>query len=147
MRCIGTQMIGQEVRFTLPEDIYRQIKRAADKAHRTMDEVLIEAVSAVAPVIESGSQQMRTSLAQMAYLNDAALWQCARATVPQAQRDRIEVLHDEQQRRPLTNEERIEEQSIVRLYQETLLVRAQAAVLLKQRGFTVTDFAQFAPLE
>jgi hypothetical protein len=33
------------------------------------------------------------------------------------------------------------------LYRETLLVRLQAAVLLKQRGYDVSDPQQFAPLE
>jgi hypothetical protein len=46
----------------------------------------------------------------------------------------------------LTNEERIEEETLLTLYRETLLVRAQAAVLLKQRGYDVSDPAQFTPL-
>ncbi len=140
-------MIGQEVTLTLPEAVYRQIKRAAEKANRSVDELLVEAVSAVAPVIDTTSPQTRTALAQMAYLNDAALWQCARSAMAVAQRDRLEALHQEQQRRTLTVEEQAEEQALLKLYQETLLVRAQAAVLLKQRGYSVSDLTQFTPLE
>ena len=140
-------MIGQEVTLTLPEAVYRQIKRAAEKAHRPLDELLVEAVSAVAPVVDMASQQTRSAFAQMSYLNDAALWQCARATMSVEQRERLESLLQEQQRRPLTAEERMEEQALLKLYQETLLVRAQAAVLLKQRGYSITDLTQFTPLE
>jgi hypothetical protein len=140
-------MIGQEVTLTLPEAVYRQIKRAAEKANRPIDELLVEAVSAVAPVIDTTSPQTRTALAQMAYLNDAALWQCARSTMPVAQREQLEALHQEQQRRALTPEEQNEEKALLKLYQETLLVRAQAAVLLKQRGYSVSDLTQFTPLE
>jgi len=76
----------------------------------------------------------------MAYLNDAALWQAARATMSPPQRERLATLHDEQQRRSLQPEEQVEEQALLKLYRETLLVRAQAAVLLKQRGYNVSDF-------
>ena len=63
------------------------------------------------------------------------------------QRERLEALHDKQQREGLTAEEQAEEQALLALYRETLLVRAQATVLLKQRGYDVSDPQQFAPLE
>jgi hypothetical protein len=46
----------------------------------------------------------------------------------------------------LTAEEHAEEHALLTLYRETLLVRAQAAVLLKQRGYDVSDPEQFTPL-
>ena len=82
----------------------------------------------------------------MAYLNDAALWQAARTTMPPEQRNRLATLHDKQQYALLTPEEQAEEQALLTLYRETLLVRAQAAVLLKQRGYDVSDPEQFTPL-
>jgi hypothetical protein len=84
-------------------------------------------VLAVAPVIDSASAQMRSALAQMAYLNDAALWQAARATMAPEQRKRLESLHLQQQRTSLTAEEQAEEKALLALYRDTLLVRAQAA--------------------
>jgi hypothetical protein len=62
------------------------------------------------------------------------------------QRARLATLHDKQQYTSLTPEEQAEEQALLRLYRETLLVRAQAAVLLKQRGYDVFDPEQFTPL-
>ena len=75
----------------------------------------------------------------MAYLNDAALWQAGRATMTAEQRERLEALHDKQQREGLTPDEQAEERALLALYRETLLVRAQAAVLLKQRGYDVSE--------
>jgi len=40
-------------------------------------------------------------LAQMAYLNDAALWQAARSSMTVEQRERLQFLHDKQQREAL----------------------------------------------
>jgi hypothetical protein len=139
-------MTVQPVTLNLPETIYEQIKRAAEKAQRPFEEVLLEAVAAVAPVVNVAPQQMQSALAQMAYLNDAALWQAARATIPGEQKERLEALHLKQQQNVLTNEEKAEEQALLALYRETILVRAQAAVLLKQRGYDVSNPQQVAPL-
>jgi hypothetical protein len=129
----------------LPENVYKRIRRAAEITRRTVDEVIVEAVSAVAPDL-TPSPALRNDLAQMTYLNDAALWQAARATMPADQRARMEELHTRQKESKLKKVEQVEEQALLQLYRETVLVRAQAAVLLKQRGYDVSDLPQFQPL-
>lgn len=136
----------QQITLTLPDALYEQLKAAAERSRRSLDEVLVEVVAALAPVLGTASKGVRSSLVQMAYLNDAALWQAARSTMVPEQRARLEALHEQQQRSGLDDAERAEEQALLDLYDETLLVRAQAAVLLKQRGYDVSDPEQFAPL-
>ncbi len=97
--------------------------------------------------MDTASEKLRASLAQMAYLNEAALWQVDRATIPVEQRERLEALHRQQPYQGLTSEEKAEEQALLALYRETVLIRAQTAVLLKQRRYDVSDPQQFAPLE
>jgi hypothetical protein len=140
-------MSVQSVTLSLPETVYQQIQRAAVKTKRRVDEIMAEAVAAVAPVADSAPQNLRSVLAQMAYLNDAALWQAARATMTVEQRERLQSLHDKQQREALKTEEKVEEQILLTLYRETLLIRAQAAVILKMRGYSIADPEQFAPIE
>jgi hypothetical protein len=135
-------MTVQAITLHLPEAVYKQIKQAAGKVGRPVSEVLLEAVTAAAPVIGTGPEDVCRALAQMTYLNDAALWQAARATMTAVQRERLEALHDKQQCEGLS----AEEQALLTLYRQTLLVRAQAAVLLKQRGYDVSEPLQFAPL-
>ena len=139
-------MTVQAITLHLPEAVYKQIKQAAGKVGRPVSEVLLEAVTAAAPVIGTGPEDVCKALAQMTYLNDAALWQAARATMTAVQRERLEALHDKQQCEGLSAEEQAEEQALLTLYRQTLLVRAQAAVLLKQRGYDVSEPLQFAPL-
>jgi hypothetical protein len=112
-----------------------------------VDDVLVEAVIAAAPAAGTVPAAAQPALAQMAYLNDAALWQAARATMSAEQRERLEELHDRQQRGPRTDEERAEEEALLGLYRATVLLRARAALLLKQRGYDIGDPGQFAPLE
>ena len=68
-----------------------------------------------------------------------------RANSP-AELDRIEREAGEALKRALALEEEAEQQALLSLYRETLLVRAQAAVLLKLRGYEVADPKLFAPL-
>ena len=139
-------MSAQQITLSLPDALYNQLKAAAERSRRSLDDVLVEVVAALAPVLGTTSKNMRAALAQMAYLNDAALWQAARSTMAPDQRARLEALHDKQQRSGLDAAEQAEEKALLDLYHETLLVRAQAAVLLKQRGYDVTDPEQFSPL-
>jgi hypothetical protein len=140
-------MSGHPVTLELPDTVYDQIRQAAERAHRPLADVLVEAVTAVAPVVDAAPDNLKSALAQLAYLNDAALWQVARATLSEDQRARLQDLHDHKQRLPLSEQERAEEEALLRLYRETVLVRAQAAALLKQRGYDVSNPDQFAPLE
>jgi hypothetical protein len=139
-------MTTQEIILNLPEPIYDQIRQAAEKSHRSIDDLIIEAVIAAAPTLDSPVMPLRSALAQLVYLNDAALWQVARSTMSVAQRERLEDLHLKQQREGLTSQEKKEDRALLALYQETILIRAQAAILLKQRGYDVSDPRQFAPL-
>ncbi len=60
-------MTVQAITLNLPETVYEQIRRAAEKAQRPVNEVLVEAVTAVAPVIGIAPEKLRTALAQMAW--------------------------------------------------------------------------------
>jgi uncharacterized protein (DUF433 family) len=65
-------MSVQSVTLNVPQTVYDQLQRAAEKEHRSVDEVLLEALTAVAPVLETASPDLQGALAQMAHLNDAA---------------------------------------------------------------------------
>ena len=45
-------MSAQSITLDLPRLVYDQLQKAAEKARRPLQEVLIEAVTAVAPVID-----------------------------------------------------------------------------------------------
>ncbi len=139
-------MTVQSITLNVPETLYEQIRRVAQHNRRSVDDIMLEAITAAAPVMETSASPLYSSLAQMAYLNDAALWQAARASMSVDQRERLAFLHDKQQHEGLMDEERVEEQALLQLYRETILVRAQAAAILKQRRYDVSNPAEFQPL-
>lgn len=140
-------MSSESVTLNLPKSVYDSFRRVATKYHRPIDEVLVEAMTAVAPTIDTETFLQQTALAQMAYLNDAALWQAANATMNDIQQERLAELHDKQQRDGLSPNEQEEEEKLQTLYRETLLVRAQAAVLLKQRNYDISNPEQFSTFD
>ena len=133
------------VTLSLPDPVYEQIERAAATARRSVDDVLREAVSAVASLTSLAPGRERSAFAQMAYMNDAALWQAARAMMTAELRARMESLHERKREQGLDEADAAEEEALLALYRETLLVRAHAAVLLKQRGYDISDPTQFEP--
>jgi hypothetical protein len=98
-------MSGHAVTITLPDTVYEQIRQAAERSHWPIEDVLAEVVAAAAPVMGTPPGTLRSALAHLAYLNDAALWQAARTTMTAEQRERLAALHDKQQRELLTAEE------------------------------------------
>ena len=84
---------------------------------------------------------------ELPHFDDAALWQAARATLTPAQRERSEELNTERANRPLAAAEEAEALALVNLYMETILVWAQATLLLKQHGYDISDPSEFAPVE
>jgi hypothetical protein len=134
------------VTVNLPDTIYQRIQRAAKQSQRSVEQLLGDAVALLAPERSDLPADLQHALAQMVYLNDAALWSAARTTLLQEHQQRLEALHDKQQRQPLSATERAEEQKLVQLYRETQLVRANAVVLLQQRGYDVSNPDYFAPI-
>ena len=140
-------MTSHTITLTLPDSLLERARRLAYRSRRPVDEVLVEALTTALPGDDADVPTLRSSIAQLAYLNDAALWQAARATVPAEQRERLEMLHHRQQRTELSDAEREEVEALEGLYRDTVLVRAQAAVLLKQRHYDISDLTQFEAVE
>lgn len=136
-------MTIQSVTLSIPQTIYKEIQGAAEKRGCSVEDILLEALIAITPVLESGPSDLQAALAQMAYLNDAALWQAARAFMLEEQWMRLQALHDKQQQEGLTLAEQDEEQALLKLYWETHLVGEQAAALLRQRNYDVPDPTRF----
>jgi hypothetical protein len=143
MRLMATHTISLD----LPEEVLQRLERTARRERRSVTELAVESIVAANPEADEVPAATSFALAQMVHLNDAALWQAARTTLTPEQRERLQELHDLEDVRSLSPDERREEQALLDLYHETLQVRAQAARLLGQRGYDLSDPTQFSPLE
>lgn len=86
------------------------------------------------PVADELPDDLQQALTPLALLDDAALWRAARTRMPKNAAQRLAVLHAKRQREGLTEQEDQERAHLLRQYERAILVRAQAAALLHERG-------------
>jgi plasmid stability protein len=138
----------QPVTLNLPETLYRKVQQRAEKMRRSVEDELVEVVAAALPESDDLPQEITEVLSQLSFLDDAALWQAARTRVSSDQAEQLEELNLKQQREGLIPEERQMRDQLLRRYEQTMLVRAQAASLLQEHGHDISDLTLFsAPAE
>ena len=131
-------MTLQQLTINLPEPIYNQLKRRAEQTQRTVEAELVDVVSMALPVADELPADLAEAISPLAVLDDAALWSAATSIFPPGDAGRLEALHLKRQRESLSEKEDDEVALLVRHYEHVMLVRAQAALLLKERGHDVS---------
>ncbi len=131
----------------LPENLYRRLKAQANAEQRSLDELVQKALTRqlppAVPVEDDLPPSLRDELLAMEQLSDGALWQLARSKMTSAQLANLDELN-EKSPESMTSEELKQKQFLLREYDETILRRAHAAMLLQTRGFDVSDPVIFA---
>ncbi len=125
----------------LPDPLYTRLKRRAEQSARTVEAETLELLATAVPTADELPADLAEAIAPLALLDNAALWQAARGVLPQDSAAQLEQLHLKQQREGLSETEAQTLLGLVRLYERAMLVRAQAAALLRQRGHDVSELA------
>lgn len=130
-------MAAQTITLNVPAPLYQKLKRRADATLRTVEDELLTMVATAAPLVDELPQDLEDAISPMALLDDEALWRAARTHISADAAERMEELHTRRRREGLTGEETQALAMLVAQYERSMLVRAQAAALLKQRGHDV----------
>lgn len=131
-------MALQTITLYLPDDLYQRVKDSAERAHRTIEEELLAAVSTIVSTSVSLPDDLAAAVADLSVLPDDAVWQAAQSRLSARESARLEALHLKRQREGLSESESQELSGLVARYERAMLVRAQATLLLKERGFDVS---------
>lgn len=131
-------MTTQPVMLHVPDALYDRIRRQAEEAHRTVEDELLDVVAAAVPGEDDLPPDLEEAVSQLAVLDDAALFSAARAAMPKDAAEDLERLHDKRQREGLTEEEAQAAAALTRQYERFMLVRAEAASLLIDRGHDIS---------
>ncbi len=122
------------------DGLFKQpLKRRAEKTHRTVEAELLEVVATAVPVADELTAELSEALASLTLLNDEALKQAARSHLSTEAAAQMEALHLKRQREGLNQTEAHTLAGLVEQYERAMLIRAHAALLLKQRGYDVSD--------
>lgn len=132
-------MTLQTVTVRLPDVLYQQIEQRARRMRRSVEDELVAVVAAALPTLDDLPADIADEMAQLAFLTDDELWQAARTTLTPHESERMQALLLKRQREGLTEQEQQEAERLLHRYDRTMLVRAQAAVLLKDRGYDVSN--------
>lgn len=128
-------MAAHPVTLRLPAPLYSHFQIRAERAQRSLEAELLEAVATVAAEEEQElSPDMAQALGDLALLNLEELWRAARNPLSEDLRAQLEELNFKQQRETLTAAEKETLGQLVRHYDQAVLLRAQAVRLLKERG-------------
>jgi ATP-dependent protease HslVU (ClpYQ) peptidase subunit len=132
----------QTVTITLPEKIYQRVSQRSRMAQRSVaDEVMAIVADSVAEH-SALPTNLEAELSQLRFLNDADLWRAAQMKATDEENERMQQLLTKQKRIGLTTAEQEELTLLANFFRRMMLVRAEAAVLLKERGH---DIAPLSP--
>jgi hypothetical protein len=138
-------MNTQAVTIHLPTTLYKRMQHAAQVQQRPIETLLLDAVTASAPLLEDLPAELAEEMAALTLLNDAALWQVAQRTLSEEQQQDLDELLYAKGRGSLAPEDQQRLDALLAEYEHVVLARAQAAVLLQLRGYDVSDPAALTP--
>jgi plasmid stability protein len=127
-------MTARTVTLQLPGPLYDHIEQRAADAHHSVEAELLDVVAAAVPLSDELPPDLEDAVASLALLADPDLLQAAESRMPEPMAARLEDLNWKRQAIGLDEQEAEEASNLLRLYERTLLVRASAAKLLKDRG-------------
>jgi hypothetical protein len=132
-------MTTHTVTLHVPEPLFNQVKRRAARSNRPVEEELLDLLATTVPAAEQLPSDLEEALAELALLDEDALWRAVRSRLAAEAAAQLEQLHFKRQREGLTDAEAETLAALVRQYERAMLIRAQAALLLKQRGHDVSQ--------
>jgi len=130
---------ARTITLDIPEDLYERVQQAANTLQRRFEEVLLEVVATALPPLGDLPRELADDIANLAFLNDAALFQVARTPLSPDVQAEITVLLEKKGRGELPASGQARLDDLVGSSEALALRRAQAAVLLQRRGYDMSD--------
>ena len=124
--------------LTVPEDIYARACQIAEATSQPVDQVMIDHLRTLSIPQPTLPPEDRAELNALKNLSDDALRTIAREQMPDDLQARMQVLMDKNTFGTITSDEYAELENLVERGQQLMIRKAQAAVLLVQRGYAVT---------
>lgn len=135
----------QTINLPLPSQVYKRAQQRAAKRQRSIEDELAEVVTQALAVDDEFvglPLDLAEEVKQLVFLDEQHLWVVAKRAIPQDQSERMERLIYKLHRKGLTQNEQQEMQRLQQLAHRVMLLRAEAAVLLKQRGHDIASLHQ-----
>jgi hypothetical protein len=130
---------ARTITLDLPEALYERVEHAAAALQRRVEEVLIEVVATALPPLAELPRGLADEVANLVFLNDSALFEVARSNVSPDLHAAMTELLERKGRGELEGPEQARLDELVHMHEAVALRRAQAAVLLRRRGYDMSN--------
>lgn len=127
------------ISLELPTAAYEQLRLTANRQNRPVAEVVKDIVLREVPDLPALPADTEAELQSFKLLSDELLWLIARSSLPRQQQVDLARLNGLAQQRKLTSEEEAQQHELAGSYDRLLIRRAQAALVLKERGYDLSD--------
>lgn len=127
------------VTIELPSFVQQQMERRAQAEARSVADLIRELVLQNWQTSPRLPDDVETELAALPNLSDEALWVLARTTLTAGEQSTLATLNDKAKTSKLTSAEEARLTTLLDLYDRALVRRAQAAVILQQRGHNLQN--------
>lgn len=131
-------MSAQAVTLHLPTSLYDSLRQRAQEARQSLEAEILDVVTSAIRAVDDLPTDLGEAIAPLRELDDEALLRAAMDRFPKEAAARFSELNRKQQREGLTDEEMRALDDLRRGYERVMVVRAEAAALLKQRGHDVS---------
>lgn len=130
-------MPARTVTLHLPGEVYERLQEQADQARRPLEAELLDVILSALQKQDEMPEVLATTLDQLRALDNQALTEMARSHLSIEESAQLEALNLKQQRNGLDTQEQQWRDDMLRQYERTLLIRAEAAGLRQERGVEV----------
>lgn len=135
-------MTLQTVTVNLSEKAYQKVQQLAQNRNRSVEDELATVVENALNEdnnLEGIPSDIASEVEQLRFLDNEHLWRVAQLSVAEDKSDRMQYLSRKLKAEGLTQAEKEEVEQLQHFAHRVMLVRAEAAVLLKERGFDISN--------
>lgn len=129
----------ETITLQVPGQLYARAKQAAGQDQQSLEQLLVSAMTSGLSLLNDLPDDIVLDMATLALLNDRALWRVARQTMTDDHYQTMDPLLSIKKQRKLSADQEQELKNYLAEYDMVILQRAHAAVLLKQRGYDLSD--------
>jgi hypothetical protein len=128
--------------LTIPADVAARAREIAESVEQPVEQVLIDHLKTLTTPLPTLPPEEQAELDALHHLSDDALWTIAREQMPDDVQARAHTLMDKNSRDTITDEEHAKLETLVERADRLMLRKAEAAAILRERGypFTQQDF-------
>jgi hypothetical protein len=127
------------ITLELSDALYQLVVQTAKRNGQSLNGLVQSSLAQTLPQFDNLPPELSNDLAALPLLNDLALWRMAGKVLAPAQQNQLTELLDKQMMTALTNSEQQSLEQLRDEYAQVMVIRAEAAVLLKQRGYDISD--------